>query len=143
MALTLPYKHAMNPSSLRSLDLSSPRRRLKTSPAVALWRPEFVLATSITAAPRRAVTLAEPAVRPEALGPQLDAAHSLLASLADARQVLGTAAAEAHRRAEHAGSTRERVSATIAAYRAEAALDDALSGTWRRMSALMEERGLR
>jgi hypothetical protein len=52
-------------------------------------------------------------------------------------------AAEAHRCAEQAGSTRERVSATIAAYRAEAALDDALSGTWRRISALMEERGLR
>ncbi len=143
MALTLPYKHTMNTSSSRSLDLAAPRRRLKTSPAVALWRPEIVLATSITAAPRRAVALAEPAVRPEALGPQLESARSLLASLADARQALGTAAAEAHRRAEQAGSARERVSATIAAYRAEAALDDALSGSWRRMSALMEERGLR
>jgi hypothetical protein len=37
---------------------------------------------------------------------------------------------------------RERVSATIDAYRAEGALDDVLSGAWRRMSALMEERGL-
>jgi hypothetical protein len=35
------------------------------------------------------------------------------------------------------------VSATIAAYRAEATLDDVLTGTWRRVSALMEERGLR
>jgi hypothetical protein len=133
----------MNTPTSRSLELGSSRRRLKTSPAVALWRPEIVLATSITAAPRRAVTLAEPAVRPEALGPQLDAARTLLASLADARQSLGTVAAEAHRRAEQAGSTRERVSATIAAYRAEAALDDALTGAWRRISVLMEERGLR
>jgi hypothetical protein len=133
----------MKTSHPPGLELTSPRRRLKTSPAVALWRPEIVLATSITAPPRRAVALAEPALRPEALGPQLDAARSLLASFADARQALGTAAAEAHRRAEQAGSAQERVSATIAAYRAEAALDDALSGTWRRMSALMEERGLR
>jgi hypothetical protein len=133
----------MNTLSSRSLELGSSRRRLKTPPAVALWRPEIVLATSITAAPRRAVTLAEPAVRPEALGPQLDAARSLLASLVDARQSLGTAAAEAHRRAEQAASTRERVSATMAAYRAEAALDDALSGTWRQISTLMEQRGLR
>ena len=55
----------------------------------------------------------------------------------------GTAAADAHGRAEQATSTRDRVSATIAAYRAEAALDDVLSGAWRRMSMLMEERGLR
>jgi hypothetical protein len=133
----------MKTPSSRSLELGSPRHRLKTPPAVALWHPEIVLATSITAAPRRAVALAEPAVRPEALGPRLDAARSLLASLAAARQSLGTAAAEADRRAEQAGSTRGRVSATIAAYRAEAALDDALTGTWRRISALMEERGLR
>jgi hypothetical protein len=67
----------------------------------------------------------------------------VLASLDEARQTLGTASADARRRAEDAASTRERVSATIAAYRAEAALDDVLSGAWRRMSALMEERGLR
>jgi hypothetical protein len=35
------------------------------------------------------------------------------------------------------------VEATIAAYRAEAALDGVLTGTWRQVSALMEERGLR
>jgi hypothetical protein len=133
----------MKTPTSRSLELGSPRRRLTTPPAVALWRPEIVLATSITAAPRRAVALAEPAGRPEALGPQLDAARSLLVSLGEARQTLGMVATEAHRRAEQAGSTRERVSATIAAYRAEAALDDALTGAWRRISVLMEERGLR
>jgi hypothetical protein len=144
VAPELPYEDAMNMPSPRPLDLGAPRRRLKTSPAVALWRPQIVLATSITAPPaRRAVSLAEPAARPAALGPQLDSARSLLASLEGAGEALGTAAADAHRRAELATSTRDRVSATIAAYRAEAALDDALSGAWRRMSTLMEERGLR
>ena len=52
-------------------------------------------------------------------------------------------AADARTRAAEAASTRERVSATIAAYRAEAAMDDVLTGAWRRVSALMEERGLR
>ena len=133
----------MAPASL-ALDLGSPRRRLKTTPAVALWRPDVVLATSLTAAPsRRAITVAEPGTRPEALRTQLGAARSLLASLADARHTLGEAAAAAHARTEQGVSTRERVSATISAYRAGAALDDALTGTWRQLSALMEERGLR
>jgi uncharacterized protein (DUF2252 family) len=128
----------------RALDLAPPRRRLKTTAAVALWRPEIVLATSITAPPtRRAVAVADPAARPEALQTQLGAARSLLASLDDARQALGSVAADAHARAREAGSTRERVSATMAAYRAEAALDDVLAGTWRQVSALMEARGLR
>jgi hypothetical protein len=127
----------------RPLDPTAPRRRLKTSPAVALWRPQIVLATSITAPPARpAVVLAEPTARPEALRTQLGAARSLLASLASARQALGAAAFDADGRGQ-ATSTREQVSATIAAYRAEAKLDDVLAGTWRQVSALMEERGLR
>jgi hypothetical protein len=134
----------MDTSYLRPVALESNRLRLVTPPAIALWRPEIVLATSITAAPaRRAVALAEPASRPEAIVSQLGTTHSVLATLADARRELGTATADAHRRAEEAPSTRERVSATIAAYRAEAALDDVLSGAWNRMAALMEERGLR
>jgi len=144
MAFALPYDTPMKMPYARPVDLASADRRLAMAPAVALWRPEIVLATSITAAPaRRAVALAEPASRPEALVIQLDTTRSVLATLADARRALGPAAAEAHRRAEEAASTPERVSATIAAYRAEAALDDVLSGAWRRMSALMEERGLR
>ena len=134
----------MNTSRPRSLDLAAPRRRLKTSPAVALWNPEIVLATSIGAAPaRRAVTLAGPTSRPDALRTQLGATRSLLAGLDEARQTLSAAAAAARAQAGEATSARERVSATIAAYRAEAALDDVLTGAWRRVSALMEERGLR
>jgi hypothetical protein len=134
----------MNTSRPSSLDIASPRRRLKSTPAVTLWRPQVVLATSIPVVPeRRPVVVAEPSARPAALGAQLDTARSLLASLDDARQSLGVGAAEARRSVQRAESTRERVSATMAAYRAEAALDDVLTATWRRMSALMEERGLR
>jgi hypothetical protein len=124
-------------------DLKSSRRRLATPPAVALWKPEIVLATSIESAPARGrVILADPGAGPEALCTQLGAARSLLASLAEAHEALGGAAAAALARAEEAGSARERVSATFAAYRAEAALDDVLTGTWRQVSALMEARGL-
>jgi hypothetical protein len=134
----------MKTSRPRPLDLGSSRRRIKSLPAVSLWKPEIVLATSIEAAPtRRSVVLAEPATRPEALRTQLGAAHTLLAGLDSARESLGAASAVAHARAGVASSTRERVSATIAAYRAEAALDDVLTGAWRRVAALMEERGLR
>jgi len=134
----------MKTTRSRSIDLAAPRRRIKTAPAVSLWRPEIVLATSIDAAPtRRAVVVAEPTIRPEALRTQLGAAQSLLVKLDGARETLSAAAANAHARAADASSTRGRVSATIAAYRAEAALDDVLTGAWRRVSALMEERGLR
>ena len=142
MAPALPCNTLMNTARLRSLDVAAPRRRLKNPPAVALWRPQIVLATSITAPPaRRAVVLAEPTARPEALRTQLGVARSLLASLASARQALGAAAFDTDGRGQ-AASTREQVSATIAAYRAEAKLDDVLAGTWRQVSALMEERGL-
>ena len=144
MAFSLPYKTVMKTTRPRPVELATPKRKIKTSPAVSLWRPEIVLATSIAAAPaRRAVVLAEPATRPDALRNQLGAARSLLASLGEARQTLGAVAADAHTRAAEASSTRDRVSATFAAYRAEAALDDVLTGAWRRVSALMEERGLR
>jgi hypothetical protein len=134
----------MNMDPTRPLDLAPPRRRLQTPGPVALWRPRIVLATSITAAPaRRPVTLAEPAARPEALPTQLGAARSVLASLDGARRALGAAADGAHARVGASATTRERVAATMAAYRAEAALDDALTGAWRRVSALMEARGLR
>ncbi|HEU4371341.1 MAG TPA: hypothetical protein VFV05_24230 [Methylomirabilota bacterium] len=133
----------MSIASPLPLHLASPRRRLKTPAGVALWRPEIVLATSISAAPARCtVAVAEPAARPAALHVQLGAARSMLSSLARAQQTLG-AAAEARARAGQADSAREQVSATIAAYRAEAALDDVLTGTWRRTTALMEARGLR
>jgi len=123
---------------------STARRRIKTAPAVSLWRPEVVLATSLAAVnPGRGVVLAEPGARPDAIRTQLGATRSLLEKLDGARETLNAVAADAHLRAIEAESTRDRVSATFAAYRAEAALDDVLTGAWRRVSALMEERGLR
>jgi len=123
---------------------SSRRRRIETRPAITPWRPDIVLATTIASAfPRPAVVVAEPSVRPEAVGARLGTARTLLASLAEARETLGAAAAEAQVRAAGATSTRERVSATFAAYRAEAVLDGVLTGTWQQVTALMEERGLR
>jgi hypothetical protein len=74
---------------------------------------------------------------------ELTTPRPVLAGLDDARQTLEAAAADARARAQAAGSTREHVSATIAAYRAEGALDDVLTGAWRQVSAMMEERGLR
>jgi len=127
----------------RAGEVTTSRRKLKTPPAVALWRPEIVLASSISMPVRRTVALAEPSTRPEALGSQLGAAQSVLASLDEARATLGAVAADARTHAADAATTRERVTATFAAYRAEAALDDVLTGAWRRVSALMEERGLR
>jgi hypothetical protein len=125
----------------RSRPVTPAGRGAKTSPTVTLWQPEIVLATSITAPPTRpAVVLAEPLARPEAVRSHLDSARSLLASLVDARQALAAAAAQG--RAAQAASVRERVSATFAAYRVEAKLDDVLTGTWRQVSALLEERGL-
>jgi len=123
---------------------SSRRRRLEKRPAIAPWHPDIVLATTISSAfPRPAVVVAEPGARPEAVGVWLGNARDVLAALAEARETLTAAATEAQRRAAGAASTRERVEATIAAYRAEAALDGVLTGTWRQVSALMEERGLR
>jgi hypothetical protein len=129
----------MNTKRRRPSALDVPRHRLTTPPAVTLWQPEVVVASIITAAPGRlAVTLPEPGM----LGREIGAARSVLTTLAEARETLGAGAA-ARARAVEAGSTRERVTATIEAFRAEAALDDALSGTWRQVTALMEERGLR
>src|SRR5919205_4482993 len=98
----------------RSLEVPSSRRKIKASPAVSLWKPDVVLATSIATAPaRRAVVLAEPVTRPEALRTQLGATRSLLASLDAAREALGAVAANAQARAVDATTTRDRVSATF------------------------------
>ncbi len=64
------------------------------APWVILWRPEIVLAPTvrpIVTGP--AVTLAKPADRPHAIQARLDAAQSLLASVAEARRTFGAQAA--------------------------------------------------
>lgn len=122
----------------------SPQRRVTSASArVMLWRPEIVLAHTIgPSAPGPGVTIAGPADRPAAVGARIEAAQSLLSSLTEARATLGVQAAQAQTRIRGARSTRERVTATMASYRVEAALDDVLSGTLRKVTALMEDRGL-
>ncbi|HEV8615791.1 MAG TPA: hypothetical protein VGU22_09895 [Methylomirabilota bacterium] len=129
--------------SSSSLDL--PRRRLKTlGTGVTLWRPQIVLATAIDpVAPTAPVALAGPALRPEAVQTRATAARSRLGSLNDARQTLGARLVTARARVEQAASMRERVEATMHAYRVERSLDNVLTGTLREVTAMMEERGLR
>jgi hypothetical protein len=99
-------------------------RRVKTPECdVVLWRPRIVVAPTLEAAttgPRR-VTL-EALASPAGAAVRLDTAQSVLGSLAE--------------------SARERVIAAMTAYRLEASFDQTLVGTYRQVTALMEERGL-
>lgn len=114
---------------------------------IVLWRPEIVLATSmpdtdgaapIVTAPRARVTLAQPVHAPDRVKTRIEATRSLLSSLVEARRTL-----DVHTRLADGGTERERVSATIETYRAEAALDDVLQTASRQVTTLMKERGLR
>src|SRR5437773_3060425 len=116
-----------------------PRVKAPTSDVV-LWRPSIVLASRIEApARRKPVTLAAPTAHPDSGEPRIVGS---IFSLADAGATLAARAAEARARATEAASARERVSAAIAAYRLEASFDQALTGAYRQVTALMEERGL-
>jgi len=107
---------------------------------VVLWRPSIVLASRIeTPARRKPVTLAAPTALPDS-GEQRIVGS--IFSLADTGAMLAARAAEAHARSAEADSERDRVSAAMAAYRLEASFDQALTGAYRKVTALMEERGL-
>ena len=136
----------MNTPRLRSSSpLDLPKRRLKTAgTGVTLWRPQIVLARTIDPiAPAAPVTLAAPGLRPPAVEMRASAARSRLGSLTEARQALTARLAVARARAEQAPSARQRVEATMHAYRVERSLDELLNGTLREVTAMMEERGLR
>ena len=120
------------------------RRPRKTSSGIALWQPEIVLAERIpTIVQPGAITLAAPAHGPAAVGARLEAARSALGVLTDARTTLGARAAAVTARAREARSDGERVSATMATYRVEAALHHVLTRTLERVTALIEEPDLR
>ena len=107
---------------------------------VILWQPNIVLASRVEApARRKPVTLAAPTAQPESGEPRIVGS---IFSLADAGAVLAARAAETRARSAEADSDRERVSAAMAAYRLEASFDEALTGAYRQVTALMEERGL-
>ena len=127
--------------SERTID--TPSSRLKPpSSGVTLWKPELVLVGQAAGpvAHRPLIMPGEPAVRPEAVRAQVDAAQSLLRSFAQARDELESQAARAEVRGHHAGSDRQRVSAAMETYRLKAELDDMLTATMRQMTALMEGR---
>jgi hypothetical protein len=125
--------------------MKKPRRadqsRVKApSCEVVLWRPSIVLASQIEApARRKPVTLAAPTAHPDSGEPRIVGS---IFSLADTGAMLAARAAETRARAAAADSERERVSAAMAAYRLEASFDQALTGAYRQVTALMEERGL-
>jgi hypothetical protein len=107
---------------------------------VILWKPNIVLASRIeTPARRKPVTLAAPTAQPESGEPRIVGS---IFSLAGAGIQLAARAAETRARTAEADSERERVSAAMAAYRLEASFDQALTGAYRQVTALMEERGL-
>lgn len=132
-------------SRSRAPGVELPKRRIKLKEsAVALWRPEIVLASKIDPVVHSpVVTLGAPGLRPQAVRAQIGTVRSMVTGLTEVRQALTATAAAARARAEQAGTARERVSAAMVAYRAEASLDDVLTGTLREVTALMEERGLR
>jgi hypothetical protein len=126
--------------------MKKPRRaadqsRIKSpTPEVVLWRPSIVLASHIEApARRKPVTLAAATAHPDSGEPRIVGS---IFSLADTGAMLAARAAEARARTIEADSERDRVSAAMAAYRLEASFDQALTGAYRKVTALMEERGL-
>ena len=124
-------------------DLDAPKKNLRSRPSpIELWRPEILLPER-PIAHRAIVTAGDPAFRPEAMRAQLDSTRTLLAGLADKREVLRLRAAEAESRVRQAGSDRERVAAVLEAYRVESTLDDVLTGTMKQLTSLMKHRGLR
>lgn len=134
---------SLNPRPTPAIDLPGQAVRPRAS-GITLWRPDIVLAKSPhpDLAPPR-VVVAEPALRPAAVQAQNEAGQSVLASLAEARRVLGGRAAAAEARAQGAPTERGRVTAMMEAYRIHAALDDVLQRTLRGARALLEQRGLR
>lgn len=136
-------------NSPRAWDRSARTDRARTAPgrpapSVILWRPNLVLPSQgRRVEPAPVSVIAEAVHRPASVKARMDAAWSILGSLAEARQTLGARVAEAEARAQDATSDRERVSATIDRYRAQAELDEVLTVTSTQMSALLKERGLR
>ena len=132
-----------NPLSGPSRDLDTPKKNLRTKPSpISLWRPEIVLPER-PIAHRSIVTVGEPTLRPEATRAQLDGTRTVLAALAQKREVLTARAAQAEVRVREAVTDQERVSAMFETYRVESALDDVLTGTAKQLASLMKDRGLR
>lgn len=108
---------------------------------IALWRPRIVVTSAIDAP--GAVAAGDPTTRPPAVSAQVGATGSFLRGVDEARHDLAVRAAAAEARARAADCERDRVAAAMETYELHAAFDEVLVGTWREVTALMQERGLR
>jgi hypothetical protein len=133
----------MNIKAAGSLSFDAPKRSMVRPSGIVVPRGDIVLSRRRPLVRQSRVTIATPALRPDAAVVRVEAARSTLETLREARETFVTRAAAARERVKTAPDDRERVAAIEDAYRAEAALDDVLRRTLSEVTALMEERGLR
>jgi len=126
-----------------SLSFDTPKRSVLKPSGVITPHGDIVLSRRRPIVPRTRITIAGPALRPDATVVRIEAARSALRSLTEARDGFVARAAAARELVRVAPDERTRVAAMAQTYRAEAALDEVLKKTFNEVTALMEERGLR
>jgi hypothetical protein len=134
----------MNITPPARLSFDTPKRSVLKPSGIITPRGDIVLSRRrpiVGRAPR--VTIAGPALRPDATVVRIEAARSALRTLTEARDGFVARAAAARELVRVAPDERTRVAAMAQTYRAEAALDEVLKKTLSEVTALMEERGLR
>jgi len=141
----LPYAIAiMNIKPPASLFFDAPKRPVLKPSGIITPRGDIVLGRRRRPiVPRTRITIAGPALRPDATVVRIEAARSALRTLTEARDGFVARAAAARELVRVAPDDRTRVAAMAQTYRAEAALDEVLKKTFNEVTALMEERGLR
>ena len=134
----------MNIRPLAPLSFDTPKRPILKPSGIVAPRGDIVLSRRRPIVRRAArVTIASPALRPDATVVRIEAARSTLGTLTEARDGFVARAAAARELVRVAPDERTRVAAMAETYRAEAALDEVLKKTFNEVTALMEERGLR
>ena len=133
----------MNIKPPASLSFDTPKRSVLKPSGVVLPRGDIVLSRRRPIVPRTRITIAGPALRPDATAVRIESARSALRALTEARDGFVARAAAARELVRVAPDERTRVAAMAQTYRAEAALDEVLKKTFNEVTALMEERGLR
>jgi hypothetical protein len=134
----------MNIKPPAPLSFDTPKRPVLKPSGIVAPRGDIVLGRRrpiVRRVPR--VTIAGPALRPDAMAVRIEAARSTLQTLTEARDGFVARAAAARQLVSVAPDERARVAAMAETYRAEAALDEVLKKTFSEVTALMEERGLR
>jgi len=134
----------MNIKPPASLFFDAPKRPVLKPSGIITPRGDIVLGRRRRPiVPRTRITIAGPALRPDATVVRIEAARSALRTLTEARDGFVARAAAARELVRVAPDERTRVAAMAQTYRAEAALDEVLKKTFSEVTALMEERGLR